>query len=149
MPPDIIPKKTDKRRHFLRGEKGRFKPIPKNTDNGIPQNVDNHIPTNTESDTCPQNTDKKENLETNNRDKVLDAAGSAPACSKSQASPASNTKKSLKGISGENLDGFIEEKGLEWVKEYLRKSGYDEEEIENLSEKEEFKGETANANKGN
>ena len=98
-------------------------------------NTDNPIPQNTDSDTCPRNTDKKENLETYKRDIVLDKAGSASAGSKSQASPVSLIpKKSLKGISKETIRGFIKDKGLQWVKDYLKKNGYDEKEIDSLTE---------------
>jgi len=131
--PDTIPENTDKCKHFLRGEDGRFTPVPENRENGIPQNRDDHIPLSMESDTYPQKKDKKENLEINNRDKDLERAGSASACSKSQAEPALNSKKSLKNISKETIDGFIKDKGLEWVKGYLRKMGYDQKEIESLS----------------
>lgn len=134
--PDIIPRNTDKCRRYFHGKNGKFKPVPKNTDNGIPQNTDSVIPKNTESDTYPKNTDKKKNLETLKRDKVLDAAGSASARPKGQASPASNPKKSLNAFTEEELHGFIKGVGLDRAKKYLRRIGYDEKEIEDLSEPE-------------
>jgi len=136
-----IPKKGDKCRHSLRGKDGRFKPLPKNRDSGIPKNADNLVPTNSESDTFPKNRDKKKNLEILNRDKNIDKTDSASACSKKQASPVSNSKKSLKTINKETIDGFIKDKGLKWVKEYLRKNGYDKNEIDNLCEVEGSDGE--------
>jgi hypothetical protein len=136
-PPCTIPKNTDKCRRYFQGKDGKFKPVPENTETDIPKNTDNGIPGNTEFDTCPKNSDKKKNLEiVKNRDKVLDAPGSVLARPNGQAEPGLNSKKSLKGISKETIHGFIKEKGLEWVKKYLRKSGYDEKEIENLSESE-------------
>lgn len=132
----IFPKKTDKSRRILRGRDGKFKPVAKNTDNDIPQNTDNEIPKNRESDTLPKNTDKKKTLETKKRFKVLETAGSASARPKGQASPASNSKKSLKTFSKETINGFIKDKGLPWLEDYLRRNGYDEKEIENLREAE-------------
>lgn len=140
----IVPCKTDKCRAIKRGKNGRFKPIPRNTDKGIPCNTDDPIPSNSESCICPTHTDKKENLEINNRNKSIEKAGSASARLKRQASPALNSKKSLKHISKETLSGFIKEKGLEWVKAFLRKNGYDEKEIENLSGIEGVEGNGAN-----
>ena len=141
IPPDIIPKKTDKCRRYFHEKNGKFKPVPENTETDIPQNTDDGILRNTELDTYPKNTDKKENLEIlKNRDKVLDAAGSAPARPKGQAEPAANSKKSLKDFTKEELQGFIKGVGLDRVKKYLRRIGYDEKEIENLNETEGAEG---------
>ncbi len=141
-PPCTIPKNTDKCRRYFQGKDGKFSEIPENTEHRVPINTDNGVPSNTDKcHTCPSNTDKKKNLEIlKNRDKVLDAPGSALARPNGQAEPGSNPKKSLKGISKETIHGFIKEKGLEWVKKYLQNSGYDEKEIENLSESEGAEG---------
>lgn len=130
----IIPRNTDKCRRYFHGKNGKFKPVPENAENGIPQNTDNAIPRKTESDAFPKTTEKKKNLEIENRDKDLERAGEASACSKSQASPALNSKKSLKTISKEELHQLIEEVGPERVRGYFRKKGYSEEEIEELVE---------------
>jgi hypothetical protein len=130
--PDIIPRNTDKCRKLPRDEDGKFKPIPRNTDNDIPHSADDLVTANRDSNTFPLNTDKKENLETKKRDKVLETAGSASARPKGQAEPASNSNKSLKAFSKETINGFIKDKGLAWLKDYLRKQGYDEKEIQTL-----------------
>lgn len=131
-----IPKRKRRKRRYLKGEKnGKFKPIPKGTERGIPNDTDRGIPSGSESLTCPSGSDKKRsektNLKENQKDKVFLASG----CSKEQPSPlpsSSNSPKSLKAFNKETIRGFIKDKGLEWLKEYLRGEGYDEGEIQAL-----------------
>lgn len=87
--PCIIPKKMDKCRRFSRGEDGKFKPIPFNTENDIPSNTGQDHPSKTDSDTSPSHMDKKENREILNRDIGIDTTGSAPASAKAPTLPAS------------------------------------------------------------
>ncbi|MGB2698601.1 MAG: hypothetical protein WBD28_12190 [Candidatus Zixiibacteriota bacterium] len=129
----INPRKKDKWVNTIRGKDGKFKSIPKNTDNSIPQNADNPIPQITESDTCPQKTDKKENLETNIRDNVLDKTTEALASRGSQASDFGK-KKSIKKADPEIIKELIKKRGLGWTQDYFRKQGYSEEEIQGLEE---------------
>lgn len=81
--------------------------------------------------TSRENHHKKESLEILNRDT---SAGSASACSKSQASPAPiKGQKSLKGISNKTLSGLKESLGgVEALRQYLKSQGYPPEEIEGV-----------------
>jgi len=132
-----IPCNTDKCKRYFKGKDGRFKPIPLNTDNNIPSTTDNESPCNTELDTCPLNTDKKKKYrDINNRDNVIEkeSAGSASACSQSQASPASSKrKKSLSQVTNETLYILRDQLGsAEALKTYLLKLGYPQKEVEDL-----------------
>jgi hypothetical protein len=129
-----MPKRAKKTSHSLRGEDGKFRPIPKGTEKGIPSGTDTSIPNHSENLTCPSGSDKKRSkkidLKENRRDKTLAASG----CMKEQPSPPplSNSSKSLKSISQETIEGFVKEMGLGRFKELLRKQGYDEREIQAL-----------------
>lgn len=129
----IIPRKTDKCRKIFRGKDGKFKPVPKDTDTSIPSSTDRGIPTNTERCTCPQKTDKKKNLEINNRDIVLEKDLEAWTAKDSQASP-SGQKKSIREVDPEILNELIKARGVNGAKQYLRDQGYNEEEVKQLRE---------------
>jgi hypothetical protein len=64
-----IPQKTDKcRKKVARGKDGKFIGSPRVVDLGFPQSTEIPSPQDLEARTIPQKVDKKENLETNNRD---------------------------------------------------------------------------------
>jgi len=141
LPSCIVPKKTGKCREIPRGKDGKFIPIPKNTDNGIPQNTDSPIPSFTESDTCPQNTEKKENLEICNRDNIIrDNVKETNAFREKQVLESvsqekeAETKISEKKIISKSYRKILgvqkRHVGLDQIIKVLRDQGYGEEEIE-------------------
>ena len=87
-----IPKKPGRsRRSIVRAENGRFRAVPKNTDNGIPQttedvipqNTDEHVPQNGEAITGKHGKEESNIRETDKRDRYKENpsvfSGTAPA----------------------------------------------------------------------
>lgn len=140
LPGSIVPKKTDKCKHILRGKDGRFLTIPKNTDNSIPQNTDNPGPSFTDSGTYPKNTDKKENLEISKRDNgIRDNAKKTIAFREKQILKSDSQEKEAetkiieKKIIDKNYRKILgvqkRHVGLDQTLKVLRDQGYGEEEI--------------------
>jgi DNA-binding MarR family transcriptional regulator len=140
LPSCIIPKKTDKCRRIPRGKDGKFIPIPKKTDNSIPQNTDNPGPSFADSGTCPENTDKKENLEISKRDNGFRDNIPSGVSNETQDSIDEKVDKNrqnevfartpLKEPDPEMVKSMISKHGVEWTRKYLRDNGYDEKSAE-------------------
>jgi hypothetical protein len=118
----IIPKNKRKCPKISQGKDGKF--IPLNTDILVPSNTDIPVPPNTECDTCPSNTDKKENLEIFKRDIKRDSK--SLFLNKNE-----KTQKTLNQVTDEELKELIKaSKNTQRLKKTLTQSGYDPEEVE-------------------